>query len=54
MISARLAEANAPTELSTNLLEQMDARFEKMTQPCIEAIGRKLTLKLSENVQVFR
>ncbi len=47
---ARLEPIGGIEQDVVGLLSEVDTRFELMSKPCIEAIGRKLQIKLSENI----
>lgn len=49
-----MEEVGANGNQAKTLMAEIDNRFEIMSKPCVEAIGRKLQLKLSENIQAFR
>ena len=53
----RLKEISQNSEaemLVEQLMDELDCRFEQMSRPCVEAIGKKVELKLIENLQAFR
>ena len=47
---ARLEPIGGTEQDVEGLLSEVDTRFELMSKPCIDAIGRKLQIKLSENI----
>ena len=46
----RVFEIGGDKYFVNSLITEIDSRFELMCKPCIDAISRKLQLKLSENI----